>query len=104
MANPVARFAVTAASDSVAAYVPPSVDPVQQLIVIATVGLCVGYYLFIDATAQVKFNLKDKEKRTSIKKLMADESRPLEKALVKQLLKPLPRPRGDQTKGGTIIP
>eukprot|EP00976_Prorocentrum_cordatum_P069832 1179706-Prorocentrum_minimum.AAC.4 len=35
---------------------------------------------------------------------MADDSRALEQFLYKMWLKPLPRPRGDQTKAGTVIP
>jgi hypothetical protein len=42
---------------------------------------------------------QDKEKRRFINELKASEDRPLEKWLYAQWLKPLARPRGDQTGG-----
>jgi hypothetical protein len=35
---------------------------------------------------------------------MSDDSRPLERFMYKLWLKPFPRPRGDQTEGGTVLP
>eukprot|EP00238_Polyblepharides_amylifera_P004189 CAMPEP_0196593496 /NCGR_PEP_ID=MMETSP1081-20130531/75797_1 /TAXON_ID=36882 /ORGANISM="Pyramimonas amylifera, Strain CCMP720" /LENGTH=130 /DNA_ID=CAMNT_0041917499 /DNA_START=295 /DNA_END=687 /DNA_ORIENTATION=- len=93
---------------SSATYVPSELDPSQvigQLGVILALFVCLAYMQFVlTPTAQVKFDLQDKGRRKYIKDLKQDESRKAEWWLYKQWLKPIPRPRGDQTKGGEVIP
>jgi len=89
-------------------YVPSPMDYsllVPQLVGLAALGICMAYWqLVLSPTAQVKYNLQDENKKKYVKDLMADDSRALERILYKAWLKPLPRPRGDQTKEGTVIP
>ena len=73
-------------------------------------ALCVGYVqLVLNPTARVKFNSTDEAKRAMIKELFASEGqegddRQFERWLYRLWLKPIARPRGDQTKGGTVVP
>lgn len=49
--------------------------------------------------------MADKDKREYVKGVLKDDdSSPLQRALYRLWLKPLARPRGDQTQGGAIIP
>lgn len=48
--------------------------------------------------------MSDKDKRARIREKIADESKPFQRWLYRLWLKPLARPRGDQTRGGTVIP
>lgn len=95
------------AAEVVAAYVPSPLDPsllYPQLIAMGFLGICLAYWqLILVPTAQVKFNLADKEKRALVKDIMNDESRPVKKWFMSQWLKPMARPRGDQTQFGAGI-
>ena len=59
---------------------------------------------------QVKFNMQDPEERARVKQILKDDDgdgglgSSLQRALYRMWLKPLARPRGDQTQGGTIVP
>jgi len=96
------------AATEAAKYVPSPLDYstlVPQLVAMGVLGICLLYFIVVLApTAQVKFDMKDAEKRAQVKTLKKDDSRPLQKALYGLWLKPLARPRGDQTRGGAVIP
>lgn len=94
-------------------YTPSPMDTsllVPQLVGLFFLALCVAYVqLVLNPTARVKFNSTDEAKRAMIKELFASEGREgddrgLERWLYRLWLKPMARPRGDQTKGGTVIP
>eukprot|EP00873_Tetraselmis_striata_P033168 jgi/Tetstr1/453432/TSEL_040414.t1 len=94
----------TVAAAEAAKYVPSPMDYstlVPQLVAMGFLALCVAYFQVVLApTAQVKFNMADKEKREYVKGVLKDDdSSPLQRALYRLWLKPLARPRGDQTQG-----
>ena len=84
---------------------------VPQLVGIAFLAVAVGYVqVVLNPTARVKFDARDEDKRAYVKELMASEDEPgddrgLERWYYRNvLLRGGMRPRGDQTRGGTVVP
>lgn len=86
-------------------YVPSDLDLATlypQFLALALLAVSLIYFLFIlSPTAQVKYDVtKNKDERTRVKDILRSEEdtkSSVERALYKAWLKPLPRPRGDQT-------
>jgi len=95
-------------------YVPSPVDPgafTGQIIALVCIALAVGYVqAVLNPTARARFNASDDDKKKYVKELMAGENedgdtRQLERWYYRKvLLSSGLRPRGDQTKGGTVVP
>ena len=84
---------------------------VPQLVGFAFLAVAVGYVqVVLNPTARVKFDARDEDKRAYVKELMASEDEPgddrgLERWYYRNvLLRGGMRPRGDQTRGGTVVP
>lgn len=84
---------------------------VPQLVGLAFLAVAVGYVqVVLNPTARVKFDARDEDKRAYVKELMASEGEPgddrgLERWYYRNvLLRGGMRPRGDQTRGGTVVP
>ncbi len=80
-----------------------------QLVALACVALAVGYVqAVLTPTARARFDAANPEKRARVKELMAGDDgdgRGLERWYYRNvLLRSGLRPRGDQTRGGTIVP
>uniref|UniRef100_A0A7S2F289 Transmembrane protein n=1 Tax=Pycnococcus provasolii TaxID=41880 RepID=A0A7S2F289_9CHLO len=86
-------------------YVPSDLDLATlypQFLALALLAVSLIYFLFIlSPTAQVKYDVtKNEDERTRVKDILSSEEdtkSSVERALYKAWLKPLPRPRGDQT-------
>ena len=86
-------------------YVPSDLDLATlypQFLALALLAVSLIYFLFIlSPTAQVKYDVtKNEDERTRVKDILRSEEdtkSSVERALYKAWLKPLPRPRGDQT-------
>lgn len=101
------------AAAAAAGYVPSPMDAsllFPQLASLAVIAIAVGYVqVVLTPTARVKFDAADEDRRAYLRELMASEGtagddRGVERWWTRLWLKPIPRPRGDQTKGGTVIP
>ena len=120
-ANPAATsadVALVATAEVPAAHVEPyrpspmdSSLLVPQLVGLAFLAVAVGYVqVVLNPTARVKFDARDEDKRAYVKELMASEGEPgddrgLERWYYRNvLLRGGMRPRGDQTRGGTVVP
>ena len=77
-----------------------------QLAALGVLAVCTLYFVVVlNPTAQVRFKMAtDAEERARVKAALRDNDRPLQQAFTKELLKPLPRPRGDQTANGRVVP
>jgi len=85
-------------------YVPSDLDLATlypQFLALALLAVSLIYFLFIlSPTAQVKYDVtknEDERTRQDILRSEEDTKSSVERALYKAWLKPLPRPRGDQT-------
>lgn len=95
-------------------YVPSPIDAsafTGQIIAFAFIALAVAYVqVVLNPTAKARFNASDDDKRAYVKELFASENQPgdarrLERWYYRKvILASGLRPRGDQTKGGTVVP
>jgi hypothetical protein len=82
-----------------------------QIVAFVFIALAVGYVqVVLNPTAKARFNASDEDKRAYVKELFASENEPGDKRGLERwyyrrvILASGLRPRGDQTKGGTVLP
>ena len=95
-------------------YVPSPIDAsafTGQIVAFVFIALAVGYVqVVLNPTAKARFNASDEDKRAYVKELFASENEPGDKRGLERwyyrrvILASGLRPRGDQTKGGTVFP
>lgn len=95
-------------------YVPSPIDAsafTGQIVAFVFIALAVGYVqVVLNPTAKARFNASDEDKRAYVKELFASENEPGDKRGLERwyyrrvILASGLRPRGDQTKGGTVLP
>lgn len=95
-------------------YTPSPVDPsafTGQIVAFLFIAIAVAYVqAVLNPTAKERFDANDPDRKQYIKELMAGEgvegdTRQLERMYYRKvILASGLRPRGDQTKGGTIVP